>query len=155
MYTFGERPVFHNATLINPQDYFFAIAFNLIVPFVLSGIIVGIITDTFGQLRSKSEEIRAAKQNYCYCCDHTHQELDESPMGFVGHNRFEHNVWDFVSFMIHIDTKFEKHKSLTGPEVYALQLKSQNQLIKMWPFEKAYSLDQAKSNDLRRAADAS
>ena len=141
IYTFGERAVFFQE-IPNFGGFMFAVFYNLAVPFLLSGIVVGIITDTFGQLRQRAEEVSNAKQSYCYCCSHSRQELEHgSAHGFDGHVRFEHNPWDFVAFVVHAEEKYARHEHLTGPEMHALKLNIQHKLSLMWPFHRALCVD--------------
>jgi hypothetical protein len=141
IYTFGERAVFFKE-IPNFGGFLFAVFYNLAVPFLLSGIIVGIITDTFGQMRQRAQEIMNAKQGYCYSCSHSRQELEhDSLLGFDGHVRFDHNPWDFISFVVHAEEKYARHEHLTGPEMHALKLNIQHKLNLMWPFHRALCID--------------
>lgn len=151
IYTFGERAVFFQE-IPNFGGFLFAVFYNLAVPFLLSGIVVGIITDTFGQLRQRAEEVSNAKQSYCYCCSHSRQELEHGSVhGFDGHVRFEHNPWDFVAFVVHAEEKYARHEHLTGPEMHALKLNIQHKLSAMWPFHRALCVDGPINVDVRTA----
>jgi hypothetical protein len=124
--------------------------YNILVPFLLSGIIVGVITEAFRLNSERSEKIRHAQEHQCYVCGHSRQILDQaSPIGYAGHISREHNIWDFVSFIIYIDGKLARHEHLTGPETRALEIKSRNRhlLSQLWPLERALCINDGKASE--------
>ena len=142
LYTFGERAVFDDI-IPSGAAFVYAVFYNVVVVFLLSGIFVGIITDSFGQLRQEEVELRKARESYCYTCSHSRSELEEgSPLGFKGHVLHEHNVWSVVWFIIHVIDKSDATElPLSGSELYFLNAHRENRVAKLWPFKRALSID--------------
>lgn len=148
VYTFGERAVFYE-TLPTFGAFTFAVFYNLAVPFLLSGIVVGIITDTFGQLRNAAEQIRRKKDNECFMCSHSRPVLEAASVnGFEGHVHRDHNPWNFLSFVAHVETKYTQHQHLTGPELYALKLYLNGDLSRIWPIGRALCVERVGPHEL-------
>jgi len=105
-------------------------------------IFAGIITDAFGKLRQESELVRQAAAGYCYCCSHKHHELEGSCLqGFDGHINSEHNVWHYVSMMIHLEDKLAERHWLTDTEAYFFEMHSSGRLDELWPIKRALCID--------------
>jgi hypothetical protein len=80
----------------------FRIAYDLLffvmVATLLFDIVAGLITDSFGQLRSNEEELNSLQKSKCFMCD-----LESHDIGnFEYHTRYEHNIWDYFMFIHHI-----------------------------------------------------
>ena len=156
-YTFGVRPVFDPIGGISKDEgskgfwmLWYAMVYNILLPFLLSGIIVGVITEAFRLNSERSEKIKHALDHQCYVCGFNRQILDQaSPVGYLGHVVQEHNIWDFVAFIILIDRKLARHEHLTGPETRALRIKSQDRarLSQLWPLERALCINDGKASE--------
>ena len=140
IYTFGEPARFIDAPTF--REFLFACVYNLSVVFLLTGIIVGVITDSFAYLRQLAEDTAEAQRNTCYVCGHARAELEDAcPVGFLGHTKREHNKWNFINFMLHVDAKVKKHQHLSGMETYFMQMQAANDLESVWPVNRALCID--------------
>ena len=140
IYTFGEAARFAEAPTFG--QFLFASIYNLAVVFILTGIVVGVIADSFAYLRQLSEDNAAIKRNTCYVCGHSRPELEDAcPSGFNGHVKAEHNCWHFIHYMLHVDTKVKKHTHLSGTETYFSQMQAKHELESVWPVGRALCID--------------
>jgi len=82
------------------------LSFFLLVKIILYNILFGIIIDTFAQLRQQKNEMDSDKTNKCYICDYTRLVFDkETEGGFVRHIMKDHNLWNYVYYMVHLNSK--------------------------------------------------
>jgi hypothetical protein len=61
IYTFGERAIWNDVLPPSIGAFIYAVFYNVVVVFLLSGIFVGIITDSFGQLRQEELALRQVR----------------------------------------------------------------------------------------------
>ena len=81
------------------------VLFFLVVMVVLLNVIFGIIIDTFGDLRSKKIERIEDTTEKCFICGIDKQIFDrasDTPNGFKTHIRFDHNMWNYLYFIIYV-----------------------------------------------------
>merc|ERR1719498_406837 len=82
----------------------------LIILVVLLNIIFGIIIDTFSSLRADKVEKMDDMRGVCFICGHKKIRFDrasDEPGGFKRHYKNDHNVWDYLAFVVFI---FEQDK---------------------------------------------
>jgi hypothetical protein len=77
----------------------------------------------------------------CFICNIDRQTFDrETEAGFEKHTNFEHNVWQYLNFIIHllsIDST-----ELNGTESYILELFMQED-IQWFPMQRSQSINMA------------
>jgi len=102
---------------------FFDLAFFIIVLVLLLNIIFGIILDTFSNLRETAKEQLEQKQGRCFICGVDKNDIDEAfqkrgiGKGFEEqHVAHEHNMWDYLSFLMHLQHK--DSTEYTGAETF-------------------------------------
>jgi hypothetical protein len=82
------------------------LSFFLIIITILLNVIFGIIIDTFAQLRAAGNENDGYKYNECFVCGMTRAKLDRiSGEGFESHNQNDHDVWNYLYFIMHLQIK--------------------------------------------------
>jgi hypothetical protein len=127
--------------------YILDLLFFLLVLIVLLNIIFGIIIDTFGELRAKKLERQKDTVERCFTCGIDKQVFDRAsklPNGFKTHITNDHNMWNYLYFMIYI---WEQDKDDDdGLEQYVRRCVAVND-IQWFPMNKAMRLRQAKSNE--------
>ncbi|GMI18313.1 hypothetical protein TrLO_g8656, partial [Triparma laevis f. longispina] len=77
----------------------------LLVLIVLLNVVFGIIIDTFSDLRLQKMERLSDTFNKCFICGHEKTTFDrayDSPKGFEMHIKRDHNMWNYVFFMIFV-----------------------------------------------------
>lgn len=84
------------------------LSFFAIIIVTFFNIIFGIIIDTFATLRAEKADKEDDMRNICFICSIYRQSIDkDSEEGFMHHIRLEHNLWQYVFFIIHLNTKDE------------------------------------------------
>jgi len=117
------------SNMIDPmqtEKYAFRITFEflffILVLVLLLNIIFGITIDQFGELRDKAKEDHKLRKEYCFICHCTKERFDNHYMlqnitgGFEKHVKEEHNMWDYLHYMIYVSAKEETEMS--GIESY-------------------------------------
>jgi len=114
-------------------------SFFLLVIIVLLNIIFGIIIDTFSDLRSQKEAREADERNNCFICGISKSRFDSDyPKGFAYHQQSEHNLWDYVAFMVYL---WEKNSSdYSGLEEYVFN-KIRDRDVTWLPINKALAFE--------------
>lgn len=106
------------------------IAFFVVIIVLLMNIIFGIIIDTFGQLREESSEKNELMASFCFICGLSKDIFDARAsnaaigggegLNFLGHIDREHNMWDYMFFLIHLAEK--DVNEYNGLESYVTEL---------------------------------
>ena len=117
----GEFLPAETAAEYNSQAYnirfFFDVSFFLLVITILLNVIFGIIIDTFAALREKSQMQAEDMKNVCFICGLNRQTLDkDTEEGFETHTMEDHEVWNYVYFLIHLQIKDKS--DMNGVESY-------------------------------------
>jgi len=101
-----------NSAFIMFQFLYFALVITIML-----NIIFGIIIDTFGELRQKKADTDDDILNRCFICSIDRYTFDRySQGGFESHIKKEHNMWQYIFFVVHLNTK--DPNQFTGPESY-------------------------------------
>eukprot|EP01063_Lacrimia_lanifica_P041232 TRINITY_DN9571_c0_g2_i1.p1 TRINITY_DN9571_c0_g2~~TRINITY_DN9571_c0_g2_i1.p1 ORF type:complete len:2499 (+),score=932.45 TRINITY_DN9571_c0_g2_i1:909-7499(+) len=94
-------------------DYFFFVG----VTVILLGIVSGIITDSFTELRKRKDDFEEEMRNYCFICGIETSKFERYLKGGMArHTRKEHNMWNYLYFHHHLLTK--KEDEFTGQESF-------------------------------------
>jgi len=106
-------------------------SFFFIVIVILLNIIFGIIIDTFGELRNKTDSINEDIKNTCFICGVDRQEFDRhSTVGFDCHISKEHYIWNYLAFNLYLRRK--ETTEYTGPEQYVCQMIEEKKLFEIY-----------------------
>jgi hypothetical protein len=85
-------------------QWIFAFSYDVAIRFVLLSVIQGITVDTFSELRlAKIDRLRDTFE-ICFICGIDKQvfDRDKSSRGFKAHIKKEHNMWNYLYFIIYI-----------------------------------------------------
>lgn len=105
--------------------FFFDISFYLVVIVICLNVIFGIIIDTFAQLREQGTNTEHDRKNFCFICGNSKQEMDrDTDEGFDFHMNYDHNLWNYMYFMIYLDSK--SSTDYNGTESYIKDLIDNN-----------------------------
>ncbi|KAI9249172.1 hypothetical protein BDA99DRAFT_575816 [Phascolomyces articulosus] len=126
----------------------FEMSFFLLVVVFLLNAIFGIIFDTFGHLRDERSSIQQDMNNTCFICSISSVEFQRlAKKGFEDHVKHDHNIWQYLFFLVHLKTK--DRTEYTGPESYVSEcLKEAN--YSFFPVNRALCLKQGESDDGER-----
>jgi len=110
-----------------------------LINLVLQAIISGLIIDTFSEMRAESEEIEVDIREKCFICSIDRDEFEQLDIPFVEHVKSEHNMWQYIWFMIYLESK--DPLSYTGPEQYLSEnLTDKNGFVRLGPIRKSLSI---------------
>jgi hypothetical protein len=133
------------AQRLNDQ-WFFMMAFDLCIRFVLHNVVMGIIVDTFSELREEKIERLRDTTETCFICGFDKQvfDRDKASEGFNVHVKKEHCMWNYVFFMIYI---WEQDKDDDdGLEQYVRRCIEAND-ISWFPTNRAMNLSSQQEED--------
>ncbi|XP_072425167.1 ryanodine receptor 3 isoform X3 [Chiloscyllium punctatum] len=98
----------------------FDITFFFFVIVILLAIIQGLIIDAFGELRDQQEQVREDMETKCFICGIGNDYFDTIPHGFEVHTLQEHNLANYLFFMMYLINKDETEH--TGQESFVWKM---------------------------------
>ncbi|XP_033625850.1 ryanodine receptor 2-like [Asterias rubens] len=98
----------------------FDITFFFFVIIILLAIIQGLIIDAFGELRDQLEQVKEDMETKCFICGIGSEYFDKMPHGFDLHTSKEHDLSNYMFFLMYLINKPETEH--TGQESYVWQL---------------------------------
>lgn len=101
----------------------FDITFFFFVIVILLAIIQGLIIDAFGELRDQLESVKNDMESNCFICSIEKSFLDAVPHGFDTHVQQEHNLANYMFFLMHLINKPDTE--YTGQETYVWNMYQQ------------------------------
>lgn len=106
----------------------FDITFFFFVIVILLAIIQGLIIDAFGELRDQLESVKDTMEASCFICTMEKGFFDAIPHGFDTHVQQEHNLANYMFFLMHLINKPDTE--YTGQETYVWNMYQQ----RCWDF---------------------
>ena len=82
--------------------FFHDIIFFLLVNLILGNVFLGIIIDTFGELRDKQTENENDRKNICFICQISNDACMKRNIDFDKHVNDVHNIWNYVYFLAYL-----------------------------------------------------
>jgi hypothetical protein len=101
------------------RNFVYNIVFFLIVNVILLNVIFGIIIDTFGELRQNKNEKDADMQERCFICNIDRSTFERNLKDFSDHIKEEHCMWDYVKYVVHLESKDKGEYSGLEDYIYA------------------------------------
>ncbi|RHY34188.1 hypothetical protein DYB32_001092 [Aphanomyces invadans] len=124
-----------SGTMAHPLDYsdnvsFFErlvydLAFYIIILLLLINLIMGIIIDSFTSLREASEKKQEIESSICLVCTDTKDDIEYRGIlmgvtnSFKKHTEEEHNLWNYLFFIMYLESK--PATDLNGTESFVRQ----------------------------------
>jgi len=102
------------------KKFFLETSYYIIVTVIIMNIVFGILIDTFRELRMNSKEMENKKDNFCLICDSKKEELERNKISFYKHVNYNHDVWNYIQYMIKIMNS--SPQDLTSINNYAYQM---------------------------------
>ena len=78
--------------------------FFIIITVIGLNIVFGIIVDTFSELRDEKYSQEKDMKSVCFICGIENYLFDRKGKGFKTHVKHEHNMWDYYSFFLYLDS---------------------------------------------------
>ncbi|XP_065669152.1 inositol 1,4,5-trisphosphate-gated calcium channel ITPR1 isoform X5 [Hydra vulgaris] len=124
--------------------------FFFIVIIIVLNLIFGVIIDTFADLRSEKQTKEEILKNTCFICGLERAEFDNRSVTFEAHITKEHNMWDYLYFIVLL--KVKDPTEFTGPESYVFEM-IKNRCLEWFPYLRSMSLSvgetENEQNDIR------
>nr|KAF6411638.1 ryanodine receptor 1 [Rousettus aegyptiacus] len=98
----------------------FDITFFFFVIIILLAIIQGLIIDAFGELRDQQEQVKEDMETKCFICGIGSDYFDTTPHGFETHTLEEHNLANYMFFLMYLINKDKTE--YTGQESYVWKM---------------------------------
>uniref|UniRef100_A0A8C3ASD1 Ryanodine receptor 2 n=1 Tax=Cyclopterus lumpus TaxID=8103 RepID=A0A8C3ASD1_CYCLU len=98
----------------------FDITFFFFVIVILLAIIQGLIIDAFGELRDQQEQVKEDMETKCFICGIGNDYFDTVPHGFETHTLQEHNLANYLFFVMYLINKDETEH--TGQESFVWKM---------------------------------
>ena len=135
----GIGDAIKQADVITRFDLFiYMFSFHIIVILIMLNIVFGIIIDTFAQLRDEKRNIEHDQNNKCFICNLDRYIFDQDGNGFDDHCKNDHNMWNYIFYIIHL--KLKDPTEYTGVESYVWD-KYDKDDISWLPLHKAMIID--------------
>uniref|UniRef100_H3CXC1 Ryanodine receptor 1 n=1 Tax=Tetraodon nigroviridis TaxID=99883 RepID=H3CXC1_TETNG len=97
---------------------------------------VGLIIDAFGELRDQQEQVKEDMETKCFICGIGSDYFDTTPHGFETHTFDEHNLANYMFFLMYLINKDETEH--TGQESYVWKMYQE----RCWDFYPCWRLFQ-------------
>ncbi|OON22954.1 RIH domain protein [Opisthorchis viverrini] len=92
------------------------LSFFVIVIIIILNVVFGVIVDTFAALRQEKQDREELARNNCCVCGLQRPVFEQNGLSFDAHVKSEHNIWNYVYFVVLLRTK--SPAEYTGPESY-------------------------------------
>lgn len=98
-------------------------SYFIVISIVLLNMVLGIIIDSFAELRKANEDLDDRLNNVCYICCLERRALERGVNGgFTHHRQTEHNPFFYFYFLMHLREKMDSGDELSGVESYVQSL---------------------------------
>uniref|UniRef100_UPI00358E2778 inositol 1,4,5-trisphosphate-gated calcium channel ITPR1-like n=1 Tax=Myxine glutinosa TaxID=7769 RepID=UPI00358E2778 len=108
-----EEPLFAGRIIYDLLFYF-------VVIIIVLNLIFGVIIDTFADLRSEKQKKEETLKTTCFICGLERDKFDNKTVTFEEHIRKDHNMWNYLFFIVLIRVK--DPTEYTGPESYVAKM---------------------------------
>lgn len=82
--------------------FFYNVIFHIFIILVLGNIFLGIIVDTFADLRDKNQLREEDKLLKCYVCQISRDQSLNKKIDYESHIREDHLTWNYVYFLTYL-----------------------------------------------------
>jgi len=126
------------------RRYFYELFYFLTIIIILLNIVFGIIIDTFAELRDEKRNKDFDEKNICFICNLERTAFEKEGFSFEKHIRVEHNVWNYLYYMVYLNMK--DPLEYNGTESYVYDKYDRNDLS-WFPIQRAMCFADNKQED--------
>jgi hypothetical protein len=105
----GVADIILKASYKDPAAYYkrftFDLLFFIVILIIIYNIAIGIIIDTFAELRGKRKALEDDMNTKCFICSIERYVFDKNSYGYKAHIGQDHNVWQYLYFLVHLKCK--------------------------------------------------
>ena len=87
------------------KRFIFDLLFFIVILIIIYNIAIGIIIDTFAELREKRKALEDDMNTKCFICSIEMYVFDKNSYGYKAHIAQDHNVWQYLYFLVHLKCK--------------------------------------------------
>jgi hypothetical protein len=84
------------------RAFFFYVIFHIVIVLVLGNIFLGVIVDTFADLRDQKNDFDDDSKNKCFICNMSRESSTKKFIDFDKHVVNDHTLWNYVSFIVYL-----------------------------------------------------
>jgi hypothetical protein len=84
------------------RAFFLYVIFHIVIVLVLGNIFLGVIVDTFADLRDQKNEFENDMKNKCFICNLSRETSTKKFIDFDKHVASDHLLWNYVSFIVYL-----------------------------------------------------
>lgn len=131
---------------LDVSRFFFDMAFYFVVVVILLEVLFGLILDSFSERREHRNKLEKEKKEICFICHNEKNRFDlhaNEGLDFESHIKTEHNMWNYVYFLIYLSEK--ERDEYTGTEQYVEQNAAK---LSFFPTLRSKTLELAESGAL-------
>jgi hypothetical protein len=100
--------------------WFYNLTYFILIIILMLEMVFGIIVETFRELRIHQTNNEIDKNDICFICGVKRDELEKNKKNFEEHIQKDHNLWNYVNYMIRL--KFSDPHDLNAINSYAQSL---------------------------------
>jgi len=119
------------------SNYVYTMTFYIFIILIVLNVVLGIILDTFGQLREERNSVEEDMTSKCFVCIIEAEKFQRDALGFDNHIRNEHNMWHYLYFYVYL--KLKPVSEYTASEYY-VHKQNKKHKIDYFPVNRAVSL---------------
>lgn len=112
----------------------FDLLFYFFVLIIILNILFGIIIDTFGELRTKKNELDYLIENNCIICELSKFNIDSQGEGWKTHIIKNHNIMNYFFYFVYIRKKHNKDCDALELDI---KTKLENKQFSFLPYKKS------------------
>ena len=113
--------------------FFFIEFYFIVVSVVLIAVLLGVIIDTFVELREFSDEQTYNKESICFICGASRDEIEKDNINYENHVNTDHSVWNYAFFIIGL--RYEDPQELNAINSYAFEAIEKKAISWIPPYE--------------------
>ena len=93
---------YKNNSKFHLQKFFYDLMFFIIIALLMQNVLLGVLYDTFSELRSNLQDKENDIKNVCFICQLNRDDPLSKRIDFDAHINNEHFIWNYVYFMIYL-----------------------------------------------------
>ena len=84
------------------KTFFYNMFFQIVIVLVLGNIFLGVIVDTFNDLRDEKTKFEKDVNDTCFICQISSEKATIKNINFKDHVANEHHIWNYVNFIVYL-----------------------------------------------------
>jgi hypothetical protein len=117
---------FHKSSDYYIRIFFYNVSFFIIIVLVMGNVFLGIIVDSFAELRDANDAFDTDYNDVCFICQLSRDKSTSKAIDFDKHVAEKHFVWNYVYFMVYLLTNNPYDLSQIENEIYESLKKGDN-----------------------------